>query len=63
MLKYWNVTYQIGTHPARVTVCITDGNQTTAQLDSDLRKMLAIRNGVTNAKIRLIKVQRKHASN
>lgn len=61
MLKYWEVTYQIGTNPARISPCITEGNQSTADLDSDLQKMLAIRNGVTNAKIRLIKVQRKHA--
>lgn len=60
MLKYWEVTYQIGTHPARVATCVTEGNQSETQLDSDLVKMLAIQNGVTNAKIRLIKVLRKH---
>lgn len=54
MLKTWNITYQIGTHPARVSKCLTDDD--TNASDDNFRTMLAIRNGVTNAQIRLIKV-------
>jgi hypothetical protein len=56
MLNTWNVTYQIGTHPARVAKCQTDSD--TPATDDNFRRMLAIRNGVTNAKIRLIKISK-----
>lgn len=59
MLKRWNVVYQIGTDPARVTPCLTEGNQSEADLHRDLQEMLGIRNGVPADKIRLIKVLRK----
>lgn len=60
MLKYWEVTYQIGTNHARVGTCITEGNQTTTGLDRNLQEMLAIKNSVNPGEIRLVKVLRKH---
>jgi len=57
MLKTWNVTYQIGTNPARVTPCLTEGDPRQDDLDRDLQKMLGIRNGVSADRIRLIKVE------
>lgn len=59
MLKYWEVTYQIGTNHARIGTCLTEGDQTVAELDSDLQKMLAIQNSVNPEEIRLVKVLRK----
>jgi len=56
MLTTWNVLYQIGTNPARVTKCQTD--EEIPATDDNFRRMLAIRNGVTNAKIRLIKISK-----
>ena len=56
MLKYWEVTYQIGTQPAHKTVCITEGEQTIAELDSDLQKMIGIKRGVKPEAVRLVRV-------
>lgn len=60
MLKYWEVTYQIGTNHARTGTCLTEGNQSIAELDRNLQKMLAIQNSVNPSEIRLVKVLRKH---
>lgn len=59
MLKYWEVTYQIGTNPAHMTVCITEGDQTVAELDTDLQKMIGIKRGAKPEAVRLVKVLRK----
>lgn len=59
MLKFWEVTYQIGTNHARIGTCITEGDQSTAELDRDLQTMLAIKNSVNPEEIRLVKVLRK----
>lgn len=54
MLKTWKITYQIGTHPARIATCHTDFPVT----DEDFQKMISISNGVTQAEIRLVKILR-----
>jgi hypothetical protein len=56
MLKTWNVLYQIGTYQAREAKCITDDE--TPATDDNFRRMLAIRNSVNPAEIRLIKISR-----
>jgi hypothetical protein len=60
MLKHWEVTYQIGTNPAHLTTCLTEGNQSTKELDSDLQKMIGIKRGVKPEAVRLVKVLFKH---
>lgn len=54
MLTTWEITYQIGTSPARIAKCMTDFD--TPATDQNFQKMISISRNVKPEQVRLVKI-------